>query len=161
MKSVYIETSIFSYLTARPSANLVSAARQRLTCDWWDNCKSRFDLFISPLVELEASRGDPAAAQRRLSAMEGLPSLEIIPEVAELTSLLLREGALPPKAEDDAAHVSLAAVHGIDYLLTWNCRHIDNAEMKPVIRSVCAVYGSPCPEICTPEELLGDFDYER
>ena len=114
-----------------------------------------------PLKMFVTGGGDPAAAQRRLSAMEGLPSLEIIPEVAELTSLLLREGALPPKAEDDAAHVSLAAVHEIDSLLTWNCRHIDNAEMKPVIRSVCAGYGSPCPEICTPEELLGDFDYER
>ncbi len=93
--------------------------------------------------------------------MEDFPSLEIIPEVEELALLLLKEGALPPTAEDDAAHIALAAIHGVDYLLTWNCRHIDNAEMKPVIRSVCAVYGVPCPEICTPEELLGDVDYER
>ena len=92
--------------------------------------------------------------------MEGLPSLAVGSKVGELTSLLLREGALPSKAEDDAAHVALAAIHAMDYLPTWNCRHIDNAEKKPVIRSVCAIYGSPCPEICTPEELLGGFYYE-
>lgn len=160
MKSVYIETSIFSYLTARPSANVISAARQRLTCDWWEKSRFRFELFVSPLVEAEASRGDPDAAKRRIVAMEGIPSLEILPQVSELTSLLLEKGALPRKAEDDAAHVSLAAVHEMDYLLTWNCRHIDNAEMKPVIRDVCSAYGVACPEICTPEELLGEKFYE-
>ena len=160
MKSVYIETSIFSYLTARPSANVVSAARQRLTYDWWEKCRERFELFVSPLVEAEASRGDPNAAKRRIEAMQGIPSLEVVSQVSELTSLLLEKGALPQKAEDDAAHVSLAAVHEMDYLLTWNCRHIDNAEMKPVIRKVCSSYGVDCPEICTPEELLGEYFYE-
>jgi len=160
MKSVYVETSIFSYLTARPSANLVSAARQRLTCDWWEKCRSRFDLFVSPLVESEASRGDPDAAKRRIAAMDGIPSLEVVPAVTELTLLLLEKGALPQKAEDDAAHISLAAIHCMDYLLTWNCRHIDNAEMKPISRTVCASYGVDCPEICTPEELLGEHFYE-
>jgi hypothetical protein len=160
MKSVYVETSIFSYLTARPSVNVISAARQQLTCDWWEKCRSRFELFVSPLVEAEASRGDPDAAKRRIAAMEGIPSLEIVSQVSELTSLLLKKGALPQKAEDDAAHVSLAAVHGMDFLLTWNCRHIDNAEMKPVIRKVCSTYGVDCPEICTPEELLGEYFYE-
>jgi len=89
MKSVYVETSIFSYLTARPSTNLVSAARQRLTCDWWEKCRSRFDLFVSPLVESEASRGDPDAAKRRIAAMDGIPSLEVVPAVMELTFLCL------------------------------------------------------------------------
>ena len=160
MKSVYVETSIFSYLTSRPSANVVSAARQRLTYEWWEKSRSRFELFVSPLVEAEASRGDTNAAKCRIAAMQGIPSLEIVLQVSELTSLLLERGALPRTAEDDAAHVSLAAVHGMDYLLTWNCRHIDNAEMKPVIRSVCSAYGVDCPEICTPEELLGENIYE-
>lgn len=93
--------------------------------------------------------------------MGEIPSLEIIPEVAKLTSYLLEEGALAQKAKDDATHVALAAIHQMDYLLTWNCRHIDNAEMKPVIRRVCASFGVDCPEICTPEELLGDYDNER
>ena len=160
MKSVYVETSVLSYLTARPSANLVAAARQRLTCDWWELHRPRFRLFISPLVEAEASRGDPRAAERRLAAADGLPSLDVLPEALELAARLLAEGALPAEAADDAAHVALAAVHGIDYLLTWNCRHLDNAEMKPVIRAACALAGYPCPEICTPDELMGCGDHE-
>ena len=161
MKSVYIETSIFSYLTARPSANLVAAARQHLTREWWDNCRELFNLYVSPLVEQEAARGDQVAAAKRLEAIRTIPELEITQEIFELTSLLLAKGALPEKAEDDATHVAIAAIHGISYLLTWNCRHIDNAEMKPVIRTVCENFGVKCPEICTPEELMGGINYER
>nr|VFJ60631.1 MAG: hypothetical protein BECKDK2373B_GA0170837_10945 [Candidatus Kentron sp. DK] len=161
MKSVYVETSILSYLTARPSANLVVAARQRLTCDWWEFERLRFDINISPLVEAEASRGDPIAAERRLTVAAKIPSLEILPGAIELTSRLLGESALPEKAKDDATHIALAAIHGIDYLLTWNCRHINNAETKPLIRTICSVVGYPCPEICTPEELMRDKTHER
>jgi len=161
MQSVYIETSIFSYLTARPSANLVAAARQHLTREWWNNCRKSFNLYVSPLVDQEASRGDQEAANRRLKKIRKIPELEITQETFELSSMLLANGALPEKAADDATHVSLAAIHGMNYLLTWNCRHIDNAEMKPVIRTVCENYGVKCPEICTPEELMGGIDYER
>nr|VFJ58141.1 MAG: Predicted nucleic acid-binding protein, contains PIN domain [Candidatus Kentron sp. DK] len=160
MKSVYVETSILSYLTARPSANLVVAARQRLTCDWWESERSRFDIYISPFVETEASRGDPLAAKRRLAAAMGIPNLEIVPGTTELASRLLEGGALPKKAEDDATHIALAAIHGIDYLLTWNCRHINNAETKPLIRTICSGFNYPCPEICTPEELMRDETHE-
>ena len=155
MSSVYIETSVVSYLTGRPSPRLVTAAHQQITRDWWEFHRQRFELFVSPLVELEASRGNSEAAARRLAALRDLPSLALLPEAEGLAEQLLLQGALPAKAEDDAAHVAIAAVHGVDYLLTWNCRHIDNAETKPVIRSVCAVSGYPCPEICTPEELMG------
>jgi predicted nucleic acid-binding protein len=84
--------------------------------------------------------------------------LEVVEEAYDLAAMLISEGALPPAAEDDATHIALAAVHGIDYLLTWNCRHIDNAETKPIVRSICTTRGYACPEICTPEELMGEED---
>lgn len=158
MKTAYVETSILSYLTALPTRDLLAAARQQLTHDWWDTRRARFELFVSPLVEQEIRRGDPDAARRRSEALNGLKSLEIVEEAYELASALIAESALPATAKNDAIHIALAAVHGMEYLLTWNCRHIDNAETKPVIRSVCGRHGYACPEICTPEELMGDQD---
>ena len=158
MKTVYIETSILSYLTSRPSRDLLAAAHQQVTQAWWERCRQRFEVFVSPLVAQEAKRGDPDAAQRRVVALTGLPVLEIVEEAYELAAAFIAGSALPAAAEDDATHIALAAVHGMDYLLTWNCRHIDNAETKPVIRSVCATHGYTCPEICTPEELMGGED---
>ncbi len=158
MKTVYVETSILSYLTARPTRDLLAAARQQMTREWWDTCRARFDVYISPLVDQEARRGDPDAARRRIGALGDLPALEIVEEAYALAAALIAEGALPRAAEDDATHIALAAVHGMDYLLTWNCRHIDNAETKPIVRSVCATRGYSCPEICTPEELMGGQD---
>ena len=160
MKTVYIETSIISYLTARPSRDLVVAGNQEITRDWWDGYSSRFALLISPLVIEESGQGDPDAARRRLKAIEGFRSLEVVEASIELAEALLREAALPYKAQDDAAHIALAAIHHIDYLLTWNCSHINNAEMKPLIRVVCAKLGYVCPEICTPAELMGGTDDE-
>lgn len=157
MKTVYIETSVISYLTARPSAGLVTAAHQQITREWWDNCRTRFESFISPLVLDEASRGDPVAAEIRLAAVKELAILEVTESALALVNALVNEGALPSKAIDDAAHVAIAAVHNVDFLVTWNCRHIDNAETKPLIRSICAIQGYACPEICTPEELMGDL----
>jgi predicted nucleic acid-binding protein len=158
MKSVYIETSIVSYLTARPARDLMAAAWQNATSRWWETQRHRFELFTSQLVLDESKEGHPEAAQRRLDALAGIPHLPIPDAVTELAYTLLAEGALPQKATDDALHVALCAYHGVDYLLTWNCRHIDNAEMKPLMRSVCVVHGHTCPEICTPLELMGEDD---
>jgi predicted nucleic acid-binding protein len=155
MKSVYLETSILGYLTGRPSRDLLASARQQITELWWHDHRTRFELFVSSVVETEASKGDPEAAERRLSTLLGIPQLAVNTEVERLADQLVRAGALPEVATEDALHVAIAAVHRIDYLLTWNCRHIDNAEAKPAIRAVCAVLGYPCPEICTPEELMG------
>jgi predicted nucleic acid-binding protein len=155
MKTVYVETSVISYLTARPSRDLLVAAHQQTTREWWDNHRSRFEVFISPLVEEESRRGDKDAASRRIAEIGDLPSLQIVEQAYDLSRALIEEGALPSAAQDDAAHIALAAVHNMDYLLTWNCRHIDNAERKPLLRSVCAAHGYTCPEICTPEELMG------
>ena len=152
--TVYIETSIPSYLTARTSRDVRTAAWQQITCQWWDEARSHHNLFISELVIVEAGEGDADAATRRLTALQGIPELVIDEEVRALAERLTADGGVPPSAEADALHIAVTAVHGIDYLLTWNFRHIDNATAKPIMRSICAVAGYRCPEICTPLELL-------
>ena len=158
MAKVYIETSIVSYLTARPSSNLIAAAWQKETVDWWETQKDRFDLYISEVVVEEAGRGDESAASRRLGALEDIEVLQIEKKSVDLAKALIEQGALPRKALDDAFHLAVAAVNGIDFLLTWNCRHIDNAEMKPKIRRVIESQGYQCPEIATPIGLMGVYD---
>jgi len=158
--TVYIETTIFSYLTSRPSKNLVAAAWQQITSDWWRNQRGRFELYISELVVAEAERGNSEAATKRLEQLQGIPELSITEEAIALADKLIKKGAVPLKAADDAMHIALAAVHDIDYLLTWNCRHIDNAEAKPLIRKVCEDSDYTYPEICTPHELMGETDDE-
>ncbi|EIC19539.1 type II toxin-antitoxin system VapC family toxin [Thiorhodovibrio frisius] len=153
-KSVYIETSIPSYLTARPSRDVRAAAWQQITTEWWDSARDDFDIFTSELTIVEASAGNHEAAERRLKVLQGISELEIDEEVQELAELLISKGGIPNSAEADALHVAVAAVHRIDYLLTWNCRHIDNATKKPIIRAICIGAGYPYPEICTPMELL-------
>ena len=106
----------------------------------------------------EAGRGDPNAAARRLETLSGLPVLPITDPTMALSKALLHGKALPAKALDDALHIAVSAVHGVDYLLTWNFRHIDNAETKPIIRDICAAHGYTCSEICTPQALMGGFE---
>lgn len=155
MAKIYIETSIVSYLTARPSNNLIAAAWQKETIDWWETQEGRFDPYISEVVIEEASRGDASAASRRLAALDGIKVLPLNKATVELSKILIQEGGIPKKALDDALHIAIAFVHGIDFLLTWNCRHIDNAEMKPKIRKIIEQHGYLCPEIATPIELMG------
>ena len=157
-KTVYIETSVVSYLTARPTGDLLAAAWQKITVDWWDMQRNRFDLYTSDVTVEEAGRGNPEAAALRLKALSGIPILPITEVVVEVSRALIQGGALPAKALNDALHIAVSAVHGIDYLLTWNYRHLDNAETKPLIRSVCATHDYNSPEICTPQELMGGFD---
>ncbi len=154
-KTVYIETSIVSYLTARPSSNLLAAAWQKATLDWWETQKNRFFLFTSNIVIQEAEKGDPKAAELRVGALADIPLLEITDNVLVFAKLLIGKHILPQKAADDSLHIALSVIHGIDYLLTWNFRHIDNAETKPVIRKLCLDMGYTYPEICTPVELMG------
>ena len=149
---VYIETSVLSYLTSRPTRDLLRAARQQVTTEWWAG-REGFDLFVSEAVLAEARRGDPEAAHRRLVAADGLPALTATPEAQSLAAALLRGAAMPPKAAVDAAHVAIATVHGMNFLLTWNCTHIANAVMRDVIESICRREGFKPPIICTPEEL--------
>ena len=130
-RTVYIETSIVSYLAARPSRDLITAAHQQLTALWWDRRRQEFDLYVSQLVLDEAAAGDLDAAQRRGAILETLPLLDITDEVTSLAAALVRGVPLPPRAGADALHIAVAACHGMDFLLTWNCAHIANAELRP------------------------------
>lgn len=151
---VYIETTIVSYLTARPSRDVVIAGHQQITHEWWDTRRENYELCISQLVRKEAGAGDATAAEERLDVLKAMTLLETSDEALGLAKELIQAGALPAKAADDALHIAVAAMNGIPYLLTWNCRHLANATMRPVIEKVCAGKGVIAPIICTPEELL-------
>jgi hypothetical protein len=150
--TVYIETTVPSYLTAWPSRDLVRAAHQQITREWWAR-RTAFDLYLSPLVVQECQAGDPRAAADRLAALAGIPLLDEIPEAGELAAALLRDIPLPDKAAADALHIATAAVHGMQYLLTWNCTHIANVMLRPQIEAVCRAAGYEPPLISTPQEL--------
>jgi hypothetical protein len=155
-QTVYIETTIVSYLTAWPSRDLVRAAQQQITRDWWKVRRPLFELFCSQLVEIEASAGDPQAAQDRLVVVRQLPILGITPMALKLGDALISEMAPPSVALSDAQHVGIAAMQGIDFLLTWNCGHLANAVLRARIESVCEAFGVKAPIICTPNSLMGD-----
>jgi hypothetical protein len=150
---VYVETTVISYLTAWPSAEVVTAAHQQITKEWWQNQRGEFDLFVSELVVREAQVGDPDAAKRRLEAIANLGLLAIDEETTELAETISRQLGLPERASADAFHISLSIVNGMDYLVTWNCRHIANARHREKIGNVCDSWGYVSPVICTPEEL--------
>ena len=152
--SVYVETSLASYLAAWPSESVITAAHQSLTHQWWQARRAAFDLYISELVLLEARAGDPDAASRRLAMLAGIPVLESTVAAETLTERILRASLVPSKARADAAHIAIAAVHGMDYLLTWNCRHIANAVTRKRIDQLLRGAGYEAPVLCTPEELL-------
>ena len=158
MPSVYIETTIPSYLTAWPARNLIAAAHQAITREWWALRRDSFQLFVSQLVITEASAGDLAAAELRLDALAGIPLLPFTDAVEWIASELARLGLVPANAAADAFHVAFASVHALDYLLTWNCRHIANAERLPAIEKFLSDNGFSVPNVCTPEELMGDVD---
>ena len=151
---VYIETTVVSYLTARPNRDVVIAGHQQITHDWWDTRRQSYELCVSQLVLDEAGVGDAQAAEERLLALRPMLILETTAEALELAKELLQAGALPAKAADDALHVAVAATKAVPYLLTWNCRHLANAVMRPMIEAVCKTKGFKAPIICTPEELL-------
>ncbi len=152
---VYLETTIPSYLTAWPSRDLIMVGHQQLTKEWWRTRRSEFELCISQFVIDEATAGDAEAAQERLAILAPLPLLDISEAVVELASAILQTGVIPTKAARDAAHIAVSAVHAIDFLLTWNCAHIANAQIIKKVEAICAQHGFSCPVICTPEELMG------
>lgn len=152
---LYLETTIPSYLVSRPSRNLIVAAHQELTREWWEKRRNEFDLYVSQFVLQEASAGDIHAARDRIKAIAGAVILEATVEANELAQALIDHGAIPATAAIDAAHIAVAAVHRMDYLMTWNCVHIANAIISRRVRQICTRFGLECPAICTPEELLG------
>ena len=152
MPTVYVETTIVSYLTVRPSRDVVLAAHQKLTRDWWRG-RSAYQLCISQFVLDEAAAGDQLLRARRLRALRGILVLPLTDEATRLAKELVRQGALPEKAIVDAFHIGVAAAHQVTYLLTWNCKHLANATMRSTIEAVCRSEDLNPPIICTPEEL--------
>jgi predicted nucleic acid-binding protein len=150
---LYVETSVISYLTARPSRDVVSLGHQQLTREWWERAAAEFDLYVSGLVVAEAALGDVAAAAARLAVLEPITLLAETEESRALARRLLAARGLPQKAAADALHIAVASVHGMDYLVTWNCKHIANARMLRFVTETCRVAGYEPPVICTPEEL--------
>jgi hypothetical protein len=154
---IYLETTIISYLAARPSKDLITAAHQQVTHDWWQNRRRDFDLFSSQLVIQESSAGDAAVAKTRLQLLSDISLVQVNVDCVSLARALVERGPIPEKASVDALHIAIASVHGMDYLLTWNCKHIANAEMQTAVNRICRSAGYEPPVICTPEELSGDW----
>ena len=155
-EAVFIETTIPSYYVARPPRDIVQAARQRLTIDWWDECRSDYELLTSQIVIDEISQGESAMADKRLAMVSDIPLLAITDEVVAVTEDLLVADVVPAKAADDAFHIACAGVHRVNYLLTWNCKHIANPHNRHGIRKCFDRHGIDLPVICTPEEFIGD-----
>lgn len=152
---VYLETTIPSYVTARPSRDLVLAGHQEITRQWWEQRRNTFALFISELVLQECRAGHTESAQRRIELLAGISILPANHVVSQMAERLVDEGPIPTKAAGDAVHIATATVYQCDYLLTWNCRHIANAEIQRSLRQITRQYGWELPVICTPEELMG------
>ena len=153
---LYLETTIPSYLVGRPSRDLLVAAHQEITREWWESRRSGFDLYVSELVVQEVRAGDADLATHRLEILRDIPVLAVDSAILKLAQALVTAGPIPRKAVGDAAHIAYATVYGCEYLLTWNCRHLANAELQRAIRRVVELHGYDMPNLCTPEELMGE-----
>lgn len=154
-ETVYIETSILGYLTARPSRDIVVAANIQITREWWDTRRSDFQLYSSQAVVKETSQGDVVMASQRLEILRNFSLLDLNQSVLDLAEQFLERSNLPAKADVDAVHIAAATVHGMDYLLTWNCKHIANAQIQSKLAEISLDLGYELPILCTPYELFG------
>lgn len=154
--SVYLETSVISYHTSKMSRDLIIAAHQQITSEWWAKWISNYHIFISDTVIQEISRGDPEAAKQRLKETSKFKRLEINSNIIDLAKTYISRIPLPKKASLDALHLALATSHGIDFLVTWNCKHIANGNVVFAFRKINEEYGFNSPIVCTPEELSED-----
>jgi hypothetical protein len=159
METVYIETTVVSYLVSHPSQDLVVAAHQQLTREWWHRRRRLFACLISDAVLDEAGEGDAEQAALRLKALEDMAKLAATAEGERLAAAFLAS-VLPAKAAGDAAHLAIAAVGKVKYLLTWNCNHLANAQLLDRLEPIAATAGFRLPRVCTPEELMGVSAYE-
>jgi hypothetical protein len=152
--TVYIETSVISYLAARPSRDIIIAANQQITQEWWQDRRLKFEVYISQLVLQEIGAGDANAVAKRQQAVTDCTLLDIAPEAVDLAEKLIEQNAIPRQAAEDALHIAIATVSGMDYLLTWNFKHIANAAIRANVESVCRLNGYEPPVICSPMELM-------
>lgn len=152
--TLYLETTIPSYLTARPSKDVIVLGHQLVTQDCWGTAGESFAVHVSPLVLAEASKGDPEAASRRLKLLEPFPLLSVTDDAVRLAGVYLSRLPVPSSAKADALHLALASIHAMDYLVTWNCKHIAHGAVRRMLPEINNSFGIPVPTICTPEELL-------
>lgn len=157
---IYLESTIPSYVVARPDRDLLQAARQQMTKDWWDLKRHKHELFTSQIVLDEIASGERTMANRRLKIMAEVPVLDLTNDVEVLTGQILGSGLVPQKADADAAHIALATIHQMDILLTWNCRHIANAAIQARLRRLVEAAAYELPTVCTMDEMAGEL-YER
>jgi hypothetical protein len=151
---VYLESSVISFYANRRSKDLVVAAYQEISADWWENELHKYQPYVSQFVLEEISRGDSRAAQNRMDAIKTFPLLELPEEVFDLAQRYLKEIQIPRKAQLDAFHISAAVVNGMGYILSWNFHHIANVFVKQKIQRINESLGVETPIICTPEELI-------
>jgi hypothetical protein len=154
---IYIESTIPSYVVARPARDLLQAARQQLTRDWWDLKRENHELFTSQVVLDEIADGEAEMARQRLKLLRGVPLIDLNAPANELGREILHSGLLPASADGDAAHIALATVHEMDILLTWNCRHIANVTIQQRLRRLVEQSGYTLPSLATPEECMSDL----
>lgn len=154
-ETVYIETSILGYLTARSTKDLILAANIEITRDWWESRRNAFILYTSEAVLDEVTQGDAEIAAQRLELLRDFPLLALNQSVQDLAAQFLARSSLPPKAKVDAIHIAAATIHGMDYLLTWNCKHIANAQIQGKLAEISLDFGYVLPILCTPNELMG------
>jgi len=160
METVYIETTLVSYLMARTKEGTVARQWQDWTADWWRLRRQGFECVTSPEVLREAAEGDTEMSRKRLEALSSCTLLLRTPAVDETAEAFLNGGALPPKAKADAAHLAFASVYKADYLLTWNFKHLANAVIQSQLRPIAQRRGLQLPIICTPLQLMGTIEYE-
>jgi predicted nucleic acid-binding protein len=152
--SVYIETTVIGYRTALPSRDLIVAAHHELTREWWERALPKLEPFVSPFVIDEVSRGDPGAAKERLEAIASFSVLGVPVEVEELAQQYFTAIDIPERARIDSLHLAIAAWHGMDYLVSWNCTHIASARVRRIMGAINDGLDIRTPIICTPEELM-------
>jgi predicted nucleic acid-binding protein len=152
-ESIYLETSVISYYAAKQSRDVIVLAHQEITHEVWEKLKKKFKIYISEVVVEEAGSGDKEASKKRLTVIKDFPLLELTDEVEKLTEKYIKEFHLPKRALRDAVHLAIACVHNIDYLVSWNCAHIANAEVIKKLTAINKKLGIHIPVICTPEFL--------
>lgn len=153
-ESLYLETTVVSYYTSRPTRDIIVLAHQEITREWWPKAIKRFDIFISEVVIEEASMGDLEAAKKRMEEIKNFPHLELNDKVEETAKIYMESLEIPTKSFRDAAHLAVASVHNMDYLVTWNCTHLANGEVIKRLMTINGSLGIHTPIICTPEELM-------
>jgi len=154
VKSIYIETTIVSYYTARPSRDVIVAARQESTRELWPKLISDYNSFVSILVREEAEKGDKEQSALRLQAIESFPILDTDETAVALAAKILHGHGIPQEFPEDALHIAIAAVNGIDVVVTWNFAHMNNPFTRMMVRQLVENAGYSCPELCSPDELL-------